>query len=315
MATAVGEDRLDLWVIGAHGMLGSAIARSAAPHARLFPAPVIPWGTSADPLATLRAVADEFQAWRRAGGRWAVVWAAGTGVVASPRPLLETQRDVVVGLARSIADEAPPGGAFLFASSAAVYGAGAADPSDEESPAFPLSAYGELKLATERELTRILTGRVVPVIARIGTLYGPGQNLTKSQGLVAAMCREAIREGVIPLWAPLDTLRDYIHVDDAATACAGLVGRASTGELGEAALRVVASYRSTTIAELARTVQAVAHRRTHLLLAPGPATGNVHRQMLATRDDRLRRAPVMSLAAGVHSTYRDVLVRHAVSGG
>ena len=57
------------------------------------------------------------------------------------------------------------------------------------------------------------------VIGRITNLYGPGQNLDKPQGLISHLCWAHLTRHSVSVYVSLDTIRDYLFVDD----CAGLV--------------------------------------------------------------------------------------------
>ena len=53
----------------------------------------------------------------------------------------------------------------------------------------------------------------------IANLYGPGQNLSKNQGLISHLCRANLTRQPLSVYVSMDTIRDYLYVDD----CAGLV--------------------------------------------------------------------------------------------
>ncbi|MFM7148141.1 MAG: hypothetical protein ACKOW5_17670, partial [Actinomycetales bacterium] len=76
------------WIIGRGGLLGRALARRFPQH---WSAPAVPWSDPAAAVAALRAQAEEFHAW--VGTQpWAVLWAAGAGVVSSDAPALQAER-------------------------------------------------------------------------------------------------------------------------------------------------------------------------------------------------------------------------------
>ena len=54
------------------------------------------------------------------------------------------------------------------------------------------------------------------MIGRFSNLYGPGQNLGKLQGLISRLALSAVTRQPINIFVPLDTIRDYVYVDDAA---------------------------------------------------------------------------------------------------
>ena len=119
---------------------------------------------------------------------------------------------------------------FLFASSAAVYGAPAAMPIREDAAPVPLHPYGRSKLATERLLADIAGHHGMRHAAlRYFNVAGAdpggraGQSARGAAHIVKAACEAAAgtREGVTVFGADYDTpdgtcVRDYIHVSDLA---------------------------------------------------------------------------------------------------
>ena len=119
---------------------------------------------------------------------------------------------------------------FLFASSAAVYGAPGAAPVNEDAPAAPVHAYGRSKLATEgllRELAARHGLRYAALryfnVAGADPLGRAGPSGPNASHLVTAACRAALglRAGVTVFGADYPTpdgtcVRDYIHVSDLA---------------------------------------------------------------------------------------------------
>lgn len=302
---------MDLWIIGAGGLLGSALVRSAPEGARLFRAGPVPWDDPADATQALLASVERFAASRRPGVPWAIVWAAGTGVPATTPAELRRQSQVLLDVASHVASRLDPDGAFAFASSASVYGT-SADDCDETTPPAPSPGYGAEKLWQEGELARAFAPEGGPrlAVARISTLYGPGQNLLKRQGLVSSMCMEAVRGGVITLHVPLDTVRDYVYVDDAARLVHRLL-ELSGRDRPQHLLRVVASHRPTTIGELARVVQSVVHRRTHIVQASVRGSGASAHLSVRSVDPELASVRRTPLVVGVKAVQDDVLRRYA----
>lgn len=297
---------MDLWIIGAGGLLGSAIARWTPPATRRFVGGPVPWDTPELASQTLRHQATEFARQRRADRPWAVVWAAGTGVPASSPEELAAQARIQQRLTEDVAATLDADGTFLLASSTSVYGS-SADECDESTPTAPVGAYASAKLAQEDVATSTFAATDGPrlVVARLSTLYGKGQNLAKRQGLVSTMAYEAVRGGVITLHVPLDTMRDYLYSDDAARMCLDLLRR--SGELGPGrTVRVIANERATTIAEVSRAVQAVARRRTPVVqasIAPGVRPDHLTFRSLDRELATFGRTP---LIVGVKAVVDDV---------
>jgi UDP-glucose 4-epimerase len=172
----------------------------------------------------------------------------GTGDV--PQSLREPMVDLRTNLATTLAvlDAArraadPP--RVVVVSSAAVYGESVTVPMAEDHPLLPISPYGVSKLAVEHYLRvfhRLYGLRGIAV--RPFSVYGPGQ-----RKLVVYDLLKRIVEGESPLLisAPADVTRDFVYVEDVASAIVALA-RDAPGE-GEA--YNLASGRATSLRELA----------------------------------------------------------------
>jgi len=80
----------------------------------------------------------------------------------------------------------PSGGLFfLLLLRVGVYSGVDAPPYDERSPLLPLSHYGRAKLEAESLVTEwSQRNEASALIGRIANLYGPGQNISKPQGII-----------------------------------------------------------------------------------------------------------------------------------
>lgn len=296
------------WVIGRGGLLGSSIVRRVG---TTYSAPPIPWN---HPTRAANALVDQLGRFLDAvhDSPWAIYWAAGASVIGSSAQTLASDTAVLgafIGALRS--RDLPPGGVFSYASSAAVYGGRPGAPYSEFSVPAAASTYAEAKLRQEGLVASALDGRLPHVIARISTLYGPGQNLNKRQGLISTMCLQAARRQPVQVFVPIDTLRDYLYVDDAASQILGYAHHARRAGQVETTIRIVADGRAVTVAQLAKTVVAVAHRRIGIHQLPArDARGHV-RDLRVAPAFRHELGPVTRspLSAGIRSVYEDVLRR------
>lgn len=300
------------WIIGRGGLLGRALARRFPHH---WSAPTVPWSDPPAAVAALRAQAEEFHEW--AGTRpWAVLWAAGAGVVSSDAPALQAERANLLAVLEAvatwpIASERGGGGVFFLASSAGgVYAGSTPAPFDSLSAPVATSPYGELKLQQEADARLLLADRADLLIGRIANLYGPDQNPTKAQGLISRLCMAAAHRAPINLYVPLGTLRDYVYADDAAAVIAAQIhDRLQRDHQHETAVMVVASGQATSVGQLIGLVQGVTHRR--VPLATGSrAVINAQRQVVD-----LRLTPTYpliertSLASGVRRVFDALVTR------
>ena len=105
---------------------------------------------------------------------------------------------------------------LVYASSIDVYGEPVMQPMTEDHPLCPLTSYGRSKLAHEK-LLRGFASRTerTCMILRITQIYGPQEPVIKAIPVFI----KTILEGRIPtIFGDGGDLRDYLYVDDAATA-------------------------------------------------------------------------------------------------
>ena len=309
------------WIIGRGGLLGRALVRR---FPRCWSAPSsVPWSDPTAATSALRSQAEAFRHWVGAEP-WAVLWAAGAGVVSSDAAALAGERATLLAVLEAVADwpqpEASVGGSadpspgvfFLASSAGGVYAGSAPAPFDAGSTPNPRSPYGELKLHQEADARRLLTGRAELVIGRIANLYGPDQNPTKAQGLISRLCMAAAHRSPINLYVPLGTLRDYVYADDAAAVIAERVQErlSSAGRLQPEVI-VIASGQATSVGQLIGVVQGVTHRRVPLATGSKEhARSNAQRQVadlrLTPTYPLIERTP---LATGVRRVFDALVTR------
>ena len=162
-------------------------------------------------------------------------------------------------------------GSFFFASTAGAIYAGSTDGTiTEQSSPMPGAPYGIGKLAQERliaEWTSTMDHTSV-LIGRISTLYGRGQAPGKSQGLISHIARCIIRDRPIHVFVPLDTIRDYLYVTDAAhdVACHLEALEACRG----VTMKIIAAEDSTTIAQIIGRFEQISHRKPLIVTGATP---------------------------------------------
>lgn len=261
------------WIIGRGGMLGSALAARAGEDVSFFQGAPVPW---ADPQTAGDVLAADARRFAEAcdDGTWAVLWAAGASVVASGDQGVEAEESVFARTVQALAQALPRGrGAVFLASSAGGLFAGSTGaPFDDSTVPHPISPYGRLKRAQEEAALASLRGRVPLVIGRLANLYGPGAQPDKAQGLVPQLCLAAVRRRPLNLYVSMDTVRDYLYVDDSADMAWHLVDEAIRTQSTEPRFAILASGQPTTVAHVIATVQHVAHRRVPLALGTHPTS-------------------------------------------
>jgi UDP-glucose 4-epimerase len=295
------------WIVGAGGLLGGSVSRQS-PSA--FTASKVPWTDPESALMVLESDLSRFAAF--AGrGTWSVVWAAGTGVVASSPANLRAETRIMEQFVVALRRHRPAGnGAFFLASSAGgVYAGSSHPPFSEATPPHPLNSYGSTKLEQEDLAGRLLGDTVPVVIGRLSNLFGPGQNLAKPQGLVSHLCLAAATRRALNLFVPMDTSRDYLYAEDAAHMIVALVTDVVRRQPERPEVRIIASGRPASVGSLVRTVQLVAHRPIRVALGNAPDSER-HARDLRVRSnitDHVTRMVPTPLPVGVKRVYEHTL--------
>jgi UDP-glucose 4-epimerase len=295
------------WVVGSGGLLGGAVARATQQR---FDGSPVPW---THPAAAVRVLESDLTRFVPQAGSddWAVVWAAGCGIVGSARPELEAETALVQRFADALRCQRPVGnGAFFLASSAGgVYAGSSSPPFTESTAPHPRSAYGEAKLRQEELVARILRDTVPVTIGRLSNLYGPGQNLAKPQGLVSRVCLAAARHQALNVFVPLDTVRDYLFAEDAAAMIVSLLRLTTRGQPETLVIRNLASRRPTSVAAVLRVVLQIARRPVRIGLGTAPTSGDQVRDLrIASRfSDDVTHVPITALPVGIKRVYEHTL--------
>jgi len=255
-----------VWVIGSSGLLGSAMIRMLKGQGcDLFePSERIAWRQESMVDRQMAAAVQEFANCAGSGPGWEIYWAAGIGTMGSSDADLALETRMLGLLLRtieSIPDLVGQPGALAFASSAgAIYAGSRGDVIDERMPVAPTTPYARAKLAQE-DLLRAFAQthqKMSVLLARMTTIYGPGQANGKQQGLLAHMARSIVRNHPIQIYVPFDTIRDYLFVDDAAATV--VVNLRALNSQSRVKTRIVAAEQPTTIAEIVSVFKKLARR-------------------------------------------------------
>lgn len=263
-------------LVGSGGLLGRQVRRRLGDDVLTV---AVPWGTP-EASAALRSGLDRLAS---RGAPWSVLWCAGAGVVATAREDLDTEVRVYAEFLESLARIPGPGRLFLASSAGGVY-AGSPDPAPytEHSRTGALAPYGEAKLEMER-LTAGFVERTGAraLVGRLANLYGPGQDLSKPQGLVSQLCLAQLSGQPLGVYVALDTLRDYLYVEDAAALV--VEGMERLAREGPAyVVKILASGRPASVAAVVGELTRTTRRRPPVVFASSPLMA---RQV---RDLRLR---------------------------
>ena len=114
---------------------------------------------------------------------------------------------------------------FTYLSSGGtVYGNPSNSPASEFDPARPISAYGVSRLSGEAYSQMYAATYGVPTqVVRCANAYGPGQSHTRPQGAVAVFLSRVAAGLTVSILGNGSAIRDYVHIDDVASAVAQLV--------------------------------------------------------------------------------------------
>jgi len=309
------------WVVGARGLLGSAVGRAIDRRDdwERQPAASLPW-TDARRFATaarrsIRKLIAEAAA-RQA--QWTIVWAAGAVVTSSLPAEFDGERAQLRRFLEILGEEAArakvAGNVFFASSGGGVYAGSSGPPFTEDTPAVPLAPYGWFKLEMEEEMRRFAVASGVPVlIGRITNLYGPGQRLNKMQGLISHLALARFVAKPVFIFVPLETVRDYVFVDDCAAHILDALDRLAieTPNLPSppVVIKIFGSGEGVSISTLLGYYRAITKSMPSVVLGTTPSTKHQAidlrmRSVVWPDLDRRERTPV---AAGFHATMMDVL--------
>ena len=294
------------WVIGAGGLLGSAVVRVLGRGGeQVSTGPKIRWSADAASSDLAAGLVEFIES--NDDAAWAIYWCAGAATTASGPAAFDREDATFRAFLEQIASlpaAVLQRGALLYASSAGGVYAGSRDaPFSEHSPVAPLGLYGEAKVRQEeqaRELAATTGLRVA--IGRIANLYGPGQSLAKQQGLVSRLCMGSLTRVPTSIFVSIDTIRDYLYVDDGAALVVGMVRR-MLDEPPRAATKILASGRSVTIGALIEELGQVTRRRQTIIWGQSPQSS------LQSSDLRLRSETMTELDAAAATNLADGIAR------
>jgi UDP-glucose 4-epimerase len=293
------------YVIGAGGLLGQSVVRHV-PTDNLFLGSRVPWRRTDEATEVLGANIMRYA--QAAGARWTVIWCAGAAVVATDEAAAAAELAQFRVAAAHIRRFLPAGrGVFFLTSSAGgIYAGSAGVPFDEESPPAPVSPYGRLKLSMELAALDELQGHCHVVIGRFSNIYGAGQDLSKQQGLISQLCLHALTRRALNVYVPLETIRDYLYVDDAAALVLSAVERAHRHPAESSSLRVMASGEPATVARLVGLTDRLSHHRSLIAVGVHPSSAFQVRDLRfrSRHQDEQRGLVRTGLTVGVAQVFR-----------
>ena len=304
-----------IWIVGSGGLLGSALVRVARnQNHTVLMSHNVPWS---DPNGTVEAIArdarhleESIERSPESQPRWAIIWAAGRATTASSNRETEIELSTYQRCLEVIEEvlRDRPAGVFALASSAGGVYAGSSDPPfNSSTEPRPLGTYGQLKLSQERAATQVLGYSIGVLIARIANLYGPGQDITKLQGLISQLALTSVTKEPLTMFVPLDTLRDYVTSDDAAARVLHWI----TANQGGAEVRVIASGQATSLGYLINLMKDISRVATPIAsgVHESAAYQSADLRLRPDTDDGIASMLLTPLPAGLKGVYQDILLR------
>lgn len=304
-----------LALIGAGGLIGSAIASEAQRLGVIVYSPSVAWGT-------VTALSD-LQAWmtklRKASGfaNLDVIWAAGIPDMRASRDILATSSSIFTTFLEWLAQNSSAG--FLksityISSLGGIYDERNFMDTDEKVRPVPLSPYGTFKLSDEDVLatTGALTG-IRTLSVRLPSVFGPSPSMAMRGGLINSLSLSTILRRPMRIYVPLDTIRPYLFVRDVPRFLLGWIDELrrfppATNETKNVLPPTMLSI-ATIIGEFKRTVHAIPPISFVVPLnqsspAPSPA-------LRTSNFSGIRLGAPTPFRVGIKSTFNSVLRAHS----
>jgi UDP-glucose 4-epimerase len=188
---------------------------------------------------------------------------------------------------------------FVFASTAAVYGAPQQCPTIEDEPTVPESPYGLAKRTVEGYLAMLTRGTTLtPSILRYANVYGPRQNVHGEAGVVAIFCERLSGRQDVTIYGDGEQTRDFVFVGD--------VARANVAALhGPGGVYNVSTADEHTVNQLAAMLESVSARTLPRSYQDSPKVGLVRSCLSNDRiHQQLQWRPRVGLREGLQRTWQ-----------
>lgn len=304
-------------VIGSGGLFGSSV-RAALEERRLNVSCIsgLKWNSAEAVNAAFSKTLKDFFA-RLGSESWSIYWCIGRATIRSGRDEAEWEGTLLQiflnALEKNALQSQLSNGMISFASSAGgLYEATDGLPVTERSNPKPKTFYGVAKQASEQLLANWCSTRGVQVtLGRISSLYGPGQDLAKPQGLLSHLVRAAVMRQPITVFVPLSTTRNYVAARDAAA----LLIEHTTLQREHCRIANICSTESVSIATLLRTCELIVRRRIPTRLMANTAVSTESDSLRVTTVYRDLAAQVVRtpIQVGLHQLFDSALSRPSLN--
>jgi UDP-glucose 4-epimerase len=302
------------WVIGRGGLLGRSVEQRMGDLGSTW-APTAPfnWNDQTEFEVGIDQSLDEFI--EQVGSeKWSINWCAGIGVVSSSLEILNSEVKKIEfflnRLSQSPSRFLHQGVLFYASSAGGVYAGSTVPPFTEATVPSPIGNYGLQKMQCEGLFSRFTQDfGTSSVLGRIANLYGPSQNWHKGQGVVTTICRSMLLRKPIEIFVPLETIRNYIYVDDAACDIANIVSYMSNQDFGGSLIKIIAAEHNSSISELLSESSRVFGKRPQIVLTRKKNSGVqiVDLRLRSTVEISAARFRYTTLAVGIDRIRRQLL--------
>ena len=308
------------WVIGAGGLLGSAV-QSALGVEKWEPRQNrrFNWDNPLTLRQQFQASVTEFLEAIPVDG-WSILWCAGIGIVGASEEELkqETQNlsTFLEVLGNALGDRNHLGGLFFLASSAGgLYAGSSESPATELTTPVPINSYGWAKLDQESLVHKFSNVTKTHVfVGRIANLYGPGQNAKKPQGLITQICLSILQQRSCTIFVPLETSRDYLYATDAGQIicrCCDILQSNSSPATSLITTKIIASGHNSTISQLIGECRRITKRPLRVASAINKATKQQPKELRfqSLVLSSINAQTSTSIPVGINSVFRALLIQ------
>jgi UDP-glucose 4-epimerase len=305
------------WVIGRGGLLGASVEKCLRSSSTVYePRNRFNWN---DPVACAVDLQQEVEQFGQivANKSWSIYWCAGIGTVAASEEVLRNETVILEHFLAAIKNSrglrCDLGHLFYSSSAGGLYAGVMSLPITEQSEIAPHSSYGWQKLKNEEMFGVFACEQGVRMLlGRIANLYGPNQNRSKGQGLITTICQSYILRKPANIFVGLDTVRNYIYVDDAAQSIVRSMNAVSRQPSGSVEMKIIASKQNLTISAVLKDCQSA------LGSAPSIVLSRSLNQAAYPPDLRMKSVHIPNgddyeptpLVVGVHRVYQSLLQSH-----
>lgn len=199
-----------------------------------------------------------------------------------------------------------PNGHIIFSSTGGnMYEATSSSPHGENDPALPRSSYGVHKLAIEHYLRLIcsLYG-IRGTILRMSNPYGTLLPSKRAQGLIGVAFSKLLNKETLEIIESMDTVRDYIHLDDIVDACKLVINKPP--KIGECRLFNLSSGQGHSISTVLEIIENVSSHSIHKKLPSSELVPTSSVLSYGKLQQAMGWCPKMTLEKGIEQMWRGI---------